>query len=201
MKNKKKIFLGFVRFMIVLIVSIYIFKQIPLPKINSEELIKLQAVNKTELIIPQSIPLNITYPQNFEELIWRILFANSKPDKICFENIGTFIQFGDGTLSDNIEVEINYNEDKQLRVERIACFKINAFQSQFTFQWGFHTKIAANEILKKGGFILHPDVKTYVVLGGLLDRLVMFICTFLFTGSLFWLWKGCFDFVMKGWLK
>lgn len=201
-KKHKKVLFILLRLVIILIASIYIFNQLPPPKINSEELKTVQELNETKLILPESTVLESTYPQNFEELIWRILFINSKSDKICFENRGTFIQFKDGTVSDSVNVEISYNNQKPILVERIRCFDIMEGQTQFTFQWGFDAQISVNEAIKKGGTIrLHPDVKTYVVLSGLLGSVLTFICVFLFTGSLFWIWKGCIDFIRQGWFK
>lgn len=199
---RKKIFLVVIRLIAIFVVSIYIFIQLPPPKINSEELKKVQELNETKLILPGSIVLESTYPQNFEELIWRILFVNSKPDKICFENRGTFIQFEDGTTSNSVNVNISYNNQQPALVERIKCFDIVEDQTQFTFQWGFNAQIPINQAIEKGGtFRLHPDVKTYVVLSGFFGSVLTFICVFLFTGSLFWLWKGCFDFIKNGWFK
>lgn len=190
------------RLLLVLFIATIIFYQLPPPIINSEELTKVQQLNETYLKLPQSIS-DRAYPDNFEQLIWRILyFYNSQPNKVCFVNKGTFIQFGDGTVSDSVLVEIEYNNQEVVEVKQERCFKVKKDETQFTFKWGFGVDVKVNETIEKGGrAVLYPKVKTQVLLGGYFGQIMTFIVVFLFAGSLLWLWKGCIDFILQGWFK
>jgi hypothetical protein len=195
--NQLKDWRIYARLIILLIFAGFIYSQLPSPEINTSELDRSQNETNQTLILPQSISV-IDTPKNFEELIWQILYAESKRE-ICFEDRGSYSYYADGVVSYDVTTSISY-QDKEYEVNPKKCFPIPNEQKQISFNWVFNGEFIAQDVLKHGGSIaMHPNVRSYILLKGFWGKLFTFILIIFLTGIFLRMFKEAYNYVRKGW--
>jgi len=201
-------------FTLILLITIWLnFFVFTTIKIPSEELNKIHILedNETYLEIPKSVflsreeGLEELFEGNFQGLMWRSIYIKSKADKVCFQNKGSYLEYGGKAYYELIRTEVSYNKGEYFEVKKKECRSISKDDDKFTFKWGFQMELILDEIIQKsevekeiipldeeryltplGKATFHPNVGTYIQFGGIITNTLKFILLFFSTGALIW---------------
>jgi len=188
--------------------------------ISSDELEKIYSIedNMTYVYLPQSsISQSNLSPTDLGSVVWSITqWFGSTPTQICFENTGSYLKYGNKILYDAVTTKVSYNKGDFFNVNNLVCVQPPQNDNKFTFQWQFLVDMSVYDIIQEskdnlavntsistylkpiGSATMHPEVKTFIVLGGWGYEILKFILVFLSAGALLWAWSRTIVLIRDG---